>query len=193
MSLIHHLESHLGPIDAGWIDDASRRDGLQIVSFSGGPISGVTAFCTLGMSTGTLRYPPTGRPIRQELLLMCRTDQVDGRLPALLDQVATECLDSGRALSLGQLIGPRGPIVQGASVEAFYVATPVYLPDSFGIYERPEGGKVVFGWLVPVTRTEAELVRESGGGELERLLESHDPDLLDLRRPSMPGTGHTLH
>lgn len=183
MSLVDHYESHLGPIEAGWVDRESARKSFQVVSFGDAPRKGATTFCTLGLSKVPLRS--SGRSVRQELVAMCLTEALEGTLPAVLHQIGAECLAAGEGLRLRQVIGPRGPLLEGASVEAFYVATPVYLPDSFGIYEPPGGPRVLIGWLVPITAAEAGFVRDQGAEAFEARLASTDPDLLDFARPSL--------
>ncbi|CAN5814144.1 hypothetical protein BH11MYX3_BH11MYX3_10280 [soil metagenome] len=115
---------------------------------------------------------------------MFRESDGSRNLPALLDQVADEAIASGQALSVGDVIGPRGALTEGAAVDALYVALPVYFADSFQVYAG-SGETVVFGWLVPITSEEDGFVRESGAAAFEELLMSNDPDLLDYRREGM--------
>lgn len=91
-----------------------------------------------------------------------------------------EAIERDLACYLGNVIGPRGALQAGASVSALYVALPVYLPDSFHVLAGPE--PIVFAWLVPITKSEADFVRAHGRDEFETALEAADPDLLDVSR-----------
>lgn len=182
--LIKHYEDHLGQVVAGWsADEEGRAMPFQVVRFQG-PISGVNVLGTAGISSVPLVLGQGTRVLRQELVLMFRADDGAQNLPGVLQQLGTDALAKNAAYSLGEVIGPRGPIVDGATVCAFYVATPVYLPDSFQVCrETPE--PVVIAWLVPITDDEAKFVRAKGREAFERALELADPDLLDLRRASI--------
>lgn len=101
-----------------------------------------------------------------------------------LIDLGTEALEQNRACSLGDVIGPRGPLRAGATVSALYTAQPDYSPDSFGVCETtPE--PVVFAWMVPITDAEAAFVRAQGRDAFEDALFAADPDLLDFSRLSI--------
>lgn len=182
--LIKHYEDHLGEIIAGWSgDEEGRAMPFQVVLFPG-TISGVNVLGTAGVSSVPLVLGQGSKVLRQELVLMFREHDGAQNLPGVLQQLGTEMLAKNAAYSPGQVIGPRGPIVEGATVCAFYVAPPAYFPESFQVCrETPE--PVVFAWLVPITETEATFVRAQGREAFEHALELADPDLLDLRRASI--------
>ena len=104
-----------------------------------------------------------------------------GALPAILHDVAKDALRENRALTPGDVVGPRGQLRSGAAVSALYVSLPVYLPDSFHVC-RSTADPVVFAWLIPITNGESEFIRAQGARAFEALLESSDPDLLDFQR-----------
>jgi hypothetical protein len=58
------------------------------------------------------------------------------------------------------------------------------LPRAFHVCRPEEGESIVFAWLVPITANEASFVRSRGWSAFEKKLEEHDPDLLDMPRPS---------
>jgi len=183
--LVEHLERYLGPIQEGWSIDA---DGLklpfQVVRFDQGSGSGTISFSTLGLSRHALPSPASRQLIRHELLLLAPDSLRAGPIPSLLQQVALETLASGRALLRGDVLGPRGPLVPGSSMEAFYVGMPVYFPDEFATCEV-EGESVVIAWLIPISRSEAAFVTEHGWPAFEERLVATDPDLTDVDRPSL--------
>jgi hypothetical protein len=179
--LVEHLERFLGPIEAGWSVDADGASvPFQVVRCPAPSLAGCVAFSTLGLSTTALVSGTSGRPIRQELVMLLGDRWRDGPAPGLLQQVGRELLGSGSALLRGEVIGPRGPLVPSSRMEALYAAIPVYLPDAFG---QVDG--VVFAWLVPISLAEAALVSREGWETFEDRLIAVDPDLTDLARSSV--------
>ncbi|MBT2534150.1 suppressor of fused domain protein [Arthrobacter sp. ISL-48] len=83
------------------------------------------------------------------------------------------------------VIGPRGALDPGTSLEAMYVCAPVYLPDEFSACEEPDE-PIVIAWLIPLFKEEAAFARTHGWEALERLLVENDPDLTDWHRPPLP-------
>lgn len=185
MSLAEHLERYLGEIEAGWSRDAAGNEmPFQIVRLPRGSGSGTISFATLGLS----RYPlhsPTGKEVRHELLMIVPDSWRDGPIPGLMQQVGAELLAASRPLLRGEVIGPRGELVPNSPMEAVYAAIPVYLPDSFAMYEGDDE-QIAIVWLVPVTAAEAAYARARGWKKFEERLVETDPDLTDLYRPSIP-------
>jgi hypothetical protein len=183
--LVGHLERHLGPIGFGWSKDADgRRLPFQIVEFEKGPITGTHVLATLGLSDRALQMDD-GRRVRQELVMILRQDVGPRNLPGVMQQVALEALERDRAYLRGEVLGPRGDLVEGTHLQALYVAVPVYFPDGFQVYLPGEGEPVMFAWLVPITAGEAAFVRIRGWNAFEDQLEQKDPDLLDFHRESI--------
>ena len=102
-------------------------------------------------------------------------------IASVLHAVAAELLEKHVALPRGQVIGPRGPLVPGSSLEAIACLSPWYWPDSFASFQ--EGSRItVMVWLVPIYPAEAEFIRKAGVDAFEARISEIDPDLLDLRR-----------
>lgn len=179
--LIRHIEDHLGPI-LGGLSDGSKQP-LQIVHCNHAPVAGMRVLVTLGLSFTPL-YIDAGKHLRQELVLMFR--EVDGprNLPAIVQDLALEARTKTQAFGLGDVVGPRGPLTEGATVSAFYIAQPGYLPESFAVFTPtvPSEPPIVFAWLVPITESEAAFVLANGRDAFEDELERIDPDLLDFHR-----------
>jgi len=114
-----------------------------------------------------------------------RSDCDVGGIPSLLQQMGSEALKKGVAYLRGDVIGPRGPLFNGSSLQAVYVTMPVYYPESFAVYKEPDGSSKVIAWLVPITLAEVEYIRRHGWSEFENLLAQRNPDLLNPRRSSM--------
>jgi hypothetical protein len=181
-NLIAHLESHLGQIQAGWKDSDGTLWPFHVLRFTGGPIADTVTYATLGLTDVPLRSPVSGKQVRHELLFMARPSFCDRNIPAVLHQVGMEAISSGTPYLRGDVIGPRGTLIEETEMTALYLSQPVYLPESFGTFTSPDGVSCIFAWLVPITSTEAEFVTARGWESFEERLASLDPDLLDLSR-----------
>lgn len=184
--LIQHLERHLGKMAGGWMRGPSGEQmPFQVARFDSPPIRACTAFATVGLSSFPLRSNPPGRDIYLELfMIMRRADAVIG-IPDLLQTAGTGMLASGVAILRGDVLGPRGPIWPQSRLEAFYVASPAYLPDEFAGCDLENGVRCAIAWLVPITRGEADYVKARGWRAFEEVLATEDPDLLQFDRAEM--------
>ena len=99
--LPEHYERHLGTIDRGW-SDKSQTHGVRVVSFRDQPESGITTFATLGLGRHILGQP-SGRQIRQELLISARDNHSADMLARLLMSVAEHILAEHKALLRGEV------------------------------------------------------------------------------------------
>jgi hypothetical protein len=180
MNLIEHVERYLGPIEAG----ARLREGVQGAWFRERPFAGSSSFMTLGLSHHVFKQA-AGNGIRLELLIACRNEFVESFNPlSILADVSDRVASTHVAPARGTVIGPAGRFSPQFQMEALYCCSPVYFDDGFAEY----GGfsePLVIIWLVPITPEEALYVQESGWDAFEDLLESAEPDLLDLERPSL--------
>jgi hypothetical protein len=184
--LFEHVESFLGQMEYGWKDSDGTVWPFHVLRFSGGPIANTITITTMGLSDTPMPSPVSNKQIRHELLFMARPSFCDGNIPAILHQVGMEAISDNRPYLRGELIGPRrGTLIAGTRIEALYVTNPFYLPDSFAPYRSPEGIACVFAWLIPITAKEAEFASKLGWKRFEDELIATDPDLLDLKRPSM--------
>jgi hypothetical protein len=90
-----------------------------------------------------------------------------------------------RALERGDVVGPGQPLVSDVAANSVYAAIPVIFPAELATFSNHRGETVVIAWLLPLVPNEAELVRSVGWNRFEDLLESVNPDLLDLNRSSI--------
>lgn len=97
-------------------------------------------------------------------------------------RVAQEAIDRNRAYLCGDVIGPSGVLFENTVLEALYVTNPVYLPDDFADCTLSTGHVAVIAWLVPITRSESEFLRNFGWHKFEDTLVPIDPDLVDFSR-----------
>lgn len=178
---IGHLEAYLGRVQKRFepARDEDRRP-FQVLSFDGMPFRESTTIVTAGLGAHVLDQPK-GPAVRQELVGCAYRAEADERFAGLVDLVGRDMLQSHKAVLRGQVIGPGGPLVRGATVEALLCASPWYWPEGFERYDGMQPPVLII-WLVPITASEAAFVRERGIDAFEELVEKHEPDLLDLQR-----------
>lgn len=177
--LPEHYECEIGKIDRGW-SDKDQSWGIQVVSFRDRPESGVTTFATLGLSRHLLKQP-SGQQVRQELLISAKEKHADMSLAKLLLFVAERVLKDHNAVLRGELVGPDLGAIPGSTVVTNYVTNPSPFE---GLLSRRAGTdtSIVFAYLVPVTASEASLIRKRGWRWFEAQLEAQNPDIWDFGR-----------
>jgi hypothetical protein len=184
-SLIEHLEKHLGTIELGWTDEERRtQERCQVALMRSNPDYGLVSLSTIGLHRTPLYVSKPRKEVRVELLMLLKDDQHSNRLASIMFQIAASMLDSGRAPSRGEVIGPAGSLVPGSALEAFYISSPAYQDDDFATWQDGDR-QVVMVWLVPITVEEANYVLANGWEAFENLLVIQDPDLTDLGRSSL--------
>ena len=184
--LVEHLEHTLGPVTYGWsVDPDGAKMPFQIVRFTRGSDPESVGYSTLGLSRKALPSPNSQQLIRQELLILAPESLTPDHIASVLHQVGEMAMGTGRALVRGDVIGPAGPLVSGATVTALYVTTPSYFPEGFAVFDAGEHGKVVVAWLVPITNREADFVAQHGWDAFEDELVEQNPDLVDFHRSAM--------
>lgn len=184
--LLTHVETLLGTADSGSVIRATKSDEKYFVTrFTRTPTADATTFMTLGLSEHQLMQPD-GR-VRQELIFAHYDRFKKMASETLLASVARDCLAEHKALLRGEVLGPADRLGADTEMQALYCSAPSYFPDQLAIFEEPGFGPTVFVWLVPIWESEANFVRANGHERFEELLESSDPDLLDLsRQPVVP-------
>ena len=178
-SLPAHYERQLGEIVRGWSDEKQTHS-IQVASFKGQPESGVTTFATLGLSRYVLDLSGT-RKIRQELLISANDVFSADAVAGLVLSLAELVVQRGNALLRGGVIGPGSPVIAGSTLTAVYITNPSPFDNSLTKFVS-ESPATVFAYLVPITATEAALVREHGWRWFEDQLEEQNPDIWDLER-----------
>jgi suppressor of fused protein SUFU len=181
MTLLDHLELHCGETIGGF---SERHQEFQVIQLPRGPVKGSATLATLGLSHHVMHSSSGGgKRFRMELVMLFRESEGRRNLPGVLQQAGAQALRHHHGLLRGDVIGPWGPLQDGATVEALYSSVPVYFPESFHEYTPPDGTlPIVLLWMVPVTASEAAFVRQAGWEAFETELERQDPDLLDMRR-----------
>jgi hypothetical protein len=121
-----HLEKYLGPMDGGWSVDATGREmPFQVARFPEAGDSDTVAFATLGLNRFPLKSARTGRTLHQELLLLLPGSLVNGPAPAVLQQVAVERLETGRAILRGDVVRRSGSLFGSPDVSPLLLTSSV--------------------------------------------------------------------
>lgn len=184
--LVEHFERTLGPIEYGWsVDPDGAKMPFQIVRFTRGSAPESVSYSTLGLSRKALPSPNSQQLIRHELLMLAPESLAPDHIASILHQVGEMVIKRGRALLRGDVIGPAGALVFGATVTALYVTSPSYFPEDFAVFDAGEHGAVVIAWLVPITDCEADYASNHGWDAFEDKLVEQDPDVVDFHRPEM--------
>jgi hypothetical protein len=177
--LTMHYERELGIIDRGW-SDKDQSHGVQVVSFRNQPEKGVTTFATLGLSRHLLNQP-SGRNIRQELLISAKEKHDEATLAKLLLALAERILADHKAVLRGDVTEPDLRGTDDWSTAAIYVTNPSAFEALFKNQAGPDAS-IVFAYLVPVTNNETSLIEKRGWRWFESQLEAQHPDIWDLAR-----------
>lgn len=182
-SYIDYLEAHLGPIRRRFsARPGSPEASVGLLAFDESPFPEATTLVTCGLSHHVVEQE-RGQQIRQEFVMCGFSERISSGFANVLDRVASQFLELHQPVKRGQVIGPRGPLVKGATVEALVCATPWYWKDSFSCFEQVVP-PVVMVWLVPVTREESCFINLHGLDAFEQIVDDEEIDLLDLKRES---------
>jgi len=179
MSLIQHVEHHLGSIDRGWKDNKSEQE-LQIVSFLDCPGETVSTFLSLGMSDDVLEMNGS-RTVRQELVFSAYTISISNLIVSFLMSLCESILGRGKAVLRGEVIPLSNELAERIGFEFVYCTIPVFFDDDFCSYDVTSPSTVMV-WVLPIHRSEAEYIDKKGWESFEDLLEKKDPDLCSLER-----------
>lgn len=182
MTLITHIEKHLGKIDKGWVLKDEPLP-IQVVRFRNKPFEGITTYVTLGLSDNLLNLKEE-KDVLQELVFSAYDKYPSEQIASFMVTFAEYLLSKKRGLLRGDVVGPSSPLIPNVSVNGVYASIPVFFDDDFHIYE---GGQLstVLVWLLPLLDDECSFVKQNGWNSFEDMLESKDPDLLDLDRLSV--------
>ncbi|MBD8497389.1 suppressor of fused domain protein [Paenibacillus arenosi] len=183
---IDFLEKELGTIEKGWSTDAKgEKLPFDVVKYCRGPFQGTVTYSTLGISHHKLECSSSNKLIRHELFMITDEDFGENEVVQVLQQLGLEALQAHSPYLRGQVIGPRGIVFKGSSLEALYVSSPAYYPEEFHVYESGEELPIVQVWMIPITANEADYVLRYGWSQFEDILVEEDPDLIDFSRVSI--------
>lgn len=154
-----------------------------MVRFKNQPFESVTTYVTLGFSDHVLNMKE-GKDVFQELVFSTYEKYPSEQIASFMVTFAEYLLSKEKALLRDDVVGPSSPLIPGVSVNGVYSSIPVFFDDDFYVYD---GGQLptVLVWLIPLLSDECGFVKQSGWNSFEDILESKDPDLLDLDRLSV--------
>ena len=182
-TFIDHFEKSLGEIEKGWRISTLSRD-IQVVKSHPEYFDGVVAYSTLGLSSRPYRLKNSEKNIRCELFLLIPQEYKFSHIPSIFEDVVNIMDSEGNAFSRGDIIGPKGELFKGYRFTSLYVAPSFVLPD-FSNEFLIEGNEVIFIWLVPITTSECEFVKNQGWEMFENRLEEDDVDAVDIERSAV--------
>lgn len=179
MTLIAHIEKHLGKIDKGW---KLKNDQLtiQVARFTNQPFEGVATYVTLGLSDHLLNLKE-GKDVLQELVFSTYDKYPSEQIASFMVTFAEYILSRKKALLRGDVVGPSSSLIPGVSVSGIYSSIPVFFDDDFYIYEGSLLPTALV-WLIPLLSYECDFVKQNGWNSFEDMLESKDPYFFDLNR-----------
>jgi hypothetical protein len=155
---------------------------FSIEEFERQPCEGASTLVSFGLAE---RQAKQALHHNHELLFCCQQRFVSLDLAKVIGSIVTKVIQTGKPLFRGDVLGPAGPLLPGVPVEALYVCPPSYFKEPFFKFQASDDVDVHILWLIPIHRGEAEWVRQRGWSEFESLLQAKNPDLLDLKRPSI--------
>ncbi len=184
MTILDHLEHHLGAMSVGWKGlESGNTCPFIVAKFDRGPTSDSLIFSTIGLSDDPLVSPVSQKLIRHELVLMIRGDNPKN-VPSLLQQVGMQSLATRTPLLRGDVIHRAGTVFANTAMVALYVTIPVYFPEAFRTCNIDDSS-IIFAWLVPITHDEVHYIQKFGWDSFEDKLEQCDQDLIDINRVSI--------
>ena len=118
--ILEHVERYLGPLSSG-VQPPEGLQGVQVLVFRDVPgLPDVEVYLTLGFS----RHPE----LRQEFLVASYEREKPPWAGILFDLV-DERRRKNAFFERGEAVGPRGPVVGGATAQGFIAFDPLFLPD----------------------------------------------------------------
>ncbi|RDH42207.1 suppressor of fused domain protein [Zooshikella ganghwensis] len=154
---------------------------ISVAKFDNIPDSGLTTFISIGLS-GHLLKQDSGRSIRQELLLTVDNLYADFAIEEVIFSVAKLILKDHKAVSRGQVIGPKGLLFpeEDSNLTCLLCSYPAFFPDDFSFFENSE--TTVFVELIPMLTREAELSNQIGWEKFFGLIDDGEVDILNYHR-----------
>lgn len=181
MSIIEHMEKHLGTIAEGY--EADSEGAVSVLRFENIPEKEVVTYTTLGLSEHVLKVSEF-KSVRQELIFSAYREYSSDDIVSFLISFSDYICIKHDALLRGEVIGPSSSIVKGTNMNSIYASIPVLYRNDLRTYYGSDPA-TVFVWLIPLTDQESMYVKDRGWEDFEDALENSEVDLWDLNRPSL--------
>ncbi len=191
MDLIGHLETYLGTILFGW--SASPEEGIPFqvaqcaggCDFAGRRFVDIGVFATIGLSEVPFWREDIQTNVRLELIMTMSSGPDALVVPAILQQVGRDLVRKNQPLVRGDVVTRAGKVFEGTDMTSLYAALPVCFRDGIVPFLDDAGNQRGALWLIPITEAEAGFRKRNGVSRFEQLLVERDPNLFDVRRPSV--------
>lgn len=178
MSLIKHIEKHLGRIYEGWQDQSDKS--IQIALFKNQPQKGVSTYQSIGLSNYVFQLN-SKKELRFEILFSLCESNESISVVEMLANISSYMIETKNPLKRGQLISLQENRFLGEKIIALYCCNPVFFEESYFEYSgMPQ--PVVFVWLMPVLEGEAKVIQTDGWQKFEDILENSNCDFWDMNR-----------
>lgn len=151
---------------------------LRLQEYANVPSQGAVAIVTLGLCSAL------SHTLHEELLFLCYAQFANETLYSLLASVAEEVATSQHPLHRGEVLLLARPLPD-TEIEALYIYPPVYLPEGFEPITIEDQPAIHIAWLIPIYASEAGWISRMSSKPFEDLLQSADPDLMNLHRASL--------
>lgn len=174
-----HFAQLLGsPVRVTLARAGAVRASFRVAAYGDQPMTGALTFVTLGLSD-----QPLGEDgVRQELLLSVMKDDYADSLLNVLFGIGHHLSQTGEPAGYGDILDWTEPIVEGGPSHLL-VYSPSHLGDDAETVPGNEPVDIL--WLIPITQSEADFVRDRGLDAFTSMLAKRDPDLFDLHRDSV--------
>lgn len=173
MDLIKHIEKYLGIITGGESVTIEEHGKVILLQFENQPFENVITHMTLGLSNHNLRLNDQ-KEVRMEVIISVCKEQNSPTLNDLLLYVSNKMLVNHKAILRGQVIHLPDNISLG-SFSSLYVSNPVFFEDEFASLNEIEPN-VVFAWLFPIYKSEADFIHREGWNKFENFLQENEID-----------------
>ncbi len=177
---IEHFESIFGKISGGHIDESI--DSFVDVVFIEDKDSQVLLCATNGLSEHILRLPEN-KTVRIELIAQIKGNASDRKhLRKMLAYLANSILKDHLAPLRGEVASLPKEYFEKSKIRN------VYFTDAQSVYPaqlgnlKLNGESVVYVWVLPITETELEMIKNKGWTVFEDYLEISQIDLFNLYR-----------
>lgn len=176
--LVEHLEAHLGQIAGEWqVDPDGNELPFCVVHYEGKAPTGTEIFSTLGLSDFQL----SDVGARVELMMIAPLRLTAGTVPPILVAAGELPIDADDVPQLGDTFVAIEPLREVSPMDSLYAGRPLYQPPHFNPFDDGDV-QVLFLWLIPIYRAEADFVESAGWRAFEQLMWELDVDPTDFVR-----------
>lgn len=173
MTIIYHLEKHLGKVSDIFKTDTFPYD-VSIFIFRDMPAKGLVTYSTVGVSYHCLNNR------HYEFVFCCGNDVSESEVAGFLYNMAFKFIHYNVGVLRGQVFEYNSSF--SSNMTYVYISTPFYYDDDFQVCQD-EKINVIFPLLIPIYKNEANFIRDFGWKKFENyLIENQKDNLYDVYR-----------